>query len=172
MIPLKFYRDDEYVYINNPNGVTKKMTIAEFEDAFEADTSELPSYTSSDAGKVLAVNSGGTGLEWAESSGGSLEFVGTLTYNPSQSSTVEDGQGAEIDLDSASYVDATGTPSATPIAHKLKCFNGYMAYVNVMVVGIYGADSENPPIMAVFNISDTDKSITVDDLFVTYALYN
>ena len=31
MIPLNFYRDDEYVYYNNPNGITKKMTIAEFE---------------------------------------------------------------------------------------------------------------------------------------------
>lgn len=31
MIPLNFYRDDEYVYYNNPNGITKKMTIADFE---------------------------------------------------------------------------------------------------------------------------------------------
>ena len=33
MIPLNFYRDDEYVYYNNPNGITKKMTIADFESA-------------------------------------------------------------------------------------------------------------------------------------------
>lgn len=31
MIPLNFYRDDNYVYYNNPNGITKKMTIADFE---------------------------------------------------------------------------------------------------------------------------------------------
>ena len=31
MIPLNFYRDDEYVYYNNPNGITKKVTIADFE---------------------------------------------------------------------------------------------------------------------------------------------
>ena len=31
MIELKFYRDDEYVYYNNPNGITKKITIADFE---------------------------------------------------------------------------------------------------------------------------------------------
>lgn len=31
MIPLNFYRDDEYVYYNNPNGITKKITIADFE---------------------------------------------------------------------------------------------------------------------------------------------
>lgn len=31
MIEIKFYRDDEYVYYNNPNGITRKMTIAEFE---------------------------------------------------------------------------------------------------------------------------------------------
>lgn len=33
MIPLNFYRDDEYVYYNNPNGITKKMSIADFESA-------------------------------------------------------------------------------------------------------------------------------------------
>lgn len=31
MIPLNFYRDDEYVYYNNPNGITRKMSIADFE---------------------------------------------------------------------------------------------------------------------------------------------
>lgn len=33
MIPLNFYRDDNYVYYNNPNGITKKMSIADFESA-------------------------------------------------------------------------------------------------------------------------------------------
>ena len=70
MIPLNFYRDDNYVYYNNPNGITKKMTISDFEAVFNADASELPTYNSSDGGKVLAVNSGGTGLEWSESGGG------------------------------------------------------------------------------------------------------
>ena len=93
MIPLKFYRDDNYVYYNNPNGITKKMTIADFESLMSNESelpaytssnngevlsvdsdgdlewaslppAELPAYTSSDGGKVLAVNSGGTGLEW------------------------------------------------------------------------------------------------------------
>lgn len=73
MIPVRFYRDDEYVYYNNPNGITKKMTIADFEAVFNADTSELPTYTSSDGGKVLTVNSGGTGLEWSENSGSGVE---------------------------------------------------------------------------------------------------
>lgn len=31
MIPINFYRDDEYVYYNNPNGITRKMSIADFE---------------------------------------------------------------------------------------------------------------------------------------------
>lgn len=37
MIPLNFYRDDNYVYYNNPNGITKKMTIAEFEAVMSGD---------------------------------------------------------------------------------------------------------------------------------------
>ena len=31
MIPLRFFRDKTHVYINNPQGITKQMTIAEFE---------------------------------------------------------------------------------------------------------------------------------------------
>ena len=31
MIPLSFFRDKTHVYINNPDGITKQMTIAEFE---------------------------------------------------------------------------------------------------------------------------------------------
>ena len=34
MIELKFYRDDEYVYINNPDGTTKRATIEDFEKVF------------------------------------------------------------------------------------------------------------------------------------------
>lgn len=99
MIPLNFYRDDEYVYYNNPNGITKKMTIADFESMMSNESelpeysssnqgevlsvdsdgyldwtslppAELPVYTSSDGGKVLAVNSVGTGVEWDEPQSG------------------------------------------------------------------------------------------------------
>ena len=52
MIELKFYRDDEYVYINNPDGTTRKVAIEDFEGAFDVDTSELPAYTSSDKGVI------------------------------------------------------------------------------------------------------------------------
>lgn len=62
MIPMTFYRDDEYVYYNNPNGITKKMTIAEFEAMMSGD-SELPAYSSSNSGEVLSVDSDGD-LEW------------------------------------------------------------------------------------------------------------
>lgn len=85
MIPLNFYRDDDYVYYNNPNGITKKMTIADFEAVFDADSSELPSYTSSDGGKVLTVNSGGTGLEWGEVSG---DIQIRFTDNISETTTI------------------------------------------------------------------------------------
>lgn len=99
MIPLNFYRDDDYVYYNNPNGITKKMTIADFESMMSNESElpeyssssqgkvlsvdsdgdlewaslppdELPAYSSSDGGKVLAVNSGGTGVEWDEPQSG------------------------------------------------------------------------------------------------------
>lgn len=31
MIEMKYYRDNEYVYINNTDGITKKISIADFE---------------------------------------------------------------------------------------------------------------------------------------------
>lgn len=31
MIPLRFYRDKSHVYVNNPDGITKQMSIADFE---------------------------------------------------------------------------------------------------------------------------------------------
>lgn len=34
MIEMKFYRDDEYVYLNNPDGTTKRATIEDFEKVF------------------------------------------------------------------------------------------------------------------------------------------
>ena len=81
MIELKFYRDDEYVYINNPDGTTKRVAIEDFEAMFDVDTSELPAYTSSDAGKVLVVNNDGTGLEWGESGIEHKTITATLANN-------------------------------------------------------------------------------------------
>lgn len=37
MIEMKFYRDDEYVYINNPDGTTKRATIEDFESAISGE---------------------------------------------------------------------------------------------------------------------------------------
>lgn len=64
MIPLKFYRDDNYVYYNNPNGITKKMTIAEFEAMMSGEGgSDIPEHSSSNQGEVLSVDANGD-LEW------------------------------------------------------------------------------------------------------------
>ena len=38
MIPVHFYRDKDYVYINNTDGITKKMTIEEFNACFSDDS--------------------------------------------------------------------------------------------------------------------------------------
>ena len=37
MIELKFYRDDEYVYINNPDGTTKRVAVEDFESAISGE---------------------------------------------------------------------------------------------------------------------------------------
>lgn len=42
MIEMKFYRDDEYVYINNPDGTTRKMTIEEFDEWLNPPEPEPP----------------------------------------------------------------------------------------------------------------------------------
>lgn len=103
MIELKFYRDDEYVYINNPDGTTKRVAIEDFESAFDVDTSVLPAYTSSDAGKVLAVNSDGTGIEWGESGG--LTVVGYMvaTIDEQYPASINPSSSSEVTLNSISY---------------------------------------------------------------------
>lgn len=64
MIPLNFYRDDEYVYYNNPNGITKKMTIAEFEAVMSGEGGgDIPEHSSSNQGEVLSVDANGD-LVW------------------------------------------------------------------------------------------------------------
>lgn len=103
MIELKFYRDDEYVYINNPDGTTKRVAIEDFEAIFDVDTAELPAYTSSDAGKVLVVNSDGTGLEWGEAS--SLAVVGYMiaAIDEQNPVTISPTSSSEVTLDSIGY---------------------------------------------------------------------
>ena len=39
MIEMTFYRDDEYVYINNPDGTTKRVPIEDFESAISGEGS-------------------------------------------------------------------------------------------------------------------------------------
>lgn len=64
MIPLNFYRDNEYVYYNNTLGVTKKMTIAEFESLMSGEGgSAIPEHSSSNQGEVLSVDANGD-LVW------------------------------------------------------------------------------------------------------------
>lgn len=96
MITLKFYRDDEYVYINNPNGTTKQMSIEDFFSVFDVDTSVLPAYTLSDAGKILTVNNAGTGLEWGESGGVDYLYPVTITYDETTDSFTLDKTYNEI----------------------------------------------------------------------------
>ena len=110
MIKMTFYRDDEYVYINNPDGTTKKMSIADFESVFGADTSELPAYTSADSGKVLTVNNDGTGLEWGEIASIDYLYPVTVTYNSETDSYTLDKTYNEIlgALNDGKYVIGIG----------------------------------------------------------------
>lgn len=110
MIELKFYRDDEYVYINNPDGTTKRVAIEDFENTFNVDTSELPAYTSSDAGKVLVVNNDGTGLEWGEMPSIDYLYPVTVTHNSETDSYTLDKTYNEIlgALNSGKYVIGIG----------------------------------------------------------------
>lgn len=110
MIPLKFYRDDEYVYINNPDGTTKRVAIDDFESVFDVDTSELPAYTSADSGKVLTVNNDGTGLEWGDIASIDYLYPVTVTYNSETDSYTLDKTYNEIldALNAGKYVIGIG----------------------------------------------------------------
>lgn len=64
MIPLRFFKDKTHVYVNNPSGITKKMTIAEFEAMMNGEGgSDIPEHSSSNQGDVLSVDADGD-LVW------------------------------------------------------------------------------------------------------------
>lgn len=64
MIPLRFFRDKTHVYVNNPDGTTKQMTIAEFEAMLSGEGGgDIPEYSPSNQGDVLSVDAGGD-LVW------------------------------------------------------------------------------------------------------------
>lgn len=76
----------------------------------EVDTSILPVIGEGDAGKVLSVNAGETGVEWAEPSGGGSDFLAvnleiSMTSLSAFSVTSCDKTGAEINA-----AAAAGTP--------------------------------------------------------------
>ena len=64
MIPLRFFRDKTHVYVNNPDGTTIKMSIAEFESMLNGEGgSDIPAHSSSNMGDVLSVDANGD-LVW------------------------------------------------------------------------------------------------------------
>lgn len=60
MVEIKFYRDDTYVYVNNPTYPTVKMTIAKFNEILAG----LPAIGEGDDDKVLTVVEGAPA--WAD----------------------------------------------------------------------------------------------------------
>lgn len=63
MIPLRFFRDKTHVYINNPDGTTKKMSIADFEAMLNGGGGDIPEHSSANQGEVLSVDADGD-LVW------------------------------------------------------------------------------------------------------------
>lgn len=147
MIPLNFYRDNEYVYYNNPNGITKKMTISDFE-AMMSDESELPAYTSSDGGKVLTVNSGGTGLEWGEVSGGNDFRVHITTSGDTMTSASPFSSIAEA-MEAHKFVYVTIDGSSESMSDQIFGFVQYTEAapedneynVSIIVIASYGIEN-------------------------------
>lgn len=143
MIELKFYRDDEYVYINNPDGTTKRVPIEDFENTFNVDTAELPAYTSSDAGKVLAVNSGGTGVEWDESQSIDYLYPITVIYNEQSTSYTVDKTYAEIlsAMDSGKFCIGVGDITPYLVGRYFYSGNTYIQFFDFNLV-LPGTESQ------------------------------
>ena len=136
MIPLKFYRDDEYVYINNPDGTTKRVPIEDFESVFDVDTAELPAYTSSDGGKVLTVNNDGTGLEWGEIASIDYLYPITIGYDEQTYSYTVDKTYAEIlsAMDSGKFCIGIGDISPYLVGRYFYSGATYIQFYNLNVV--------------------------------------
>lgn len=71
---------------------------------WEAVSSDLPTYTSADNGKVLTVNSGGTGVEWAEGGSSLPSITGNANKFLKVKSNASDVQWATVrEVPSPSY---------------------------------------------------------------------
>ena len=95
MIPLKFFRDKTHVYVNNPKGITKKMTIADFEEMMSGGGSDLPEYSPSNQGEVLSVDSDGD-LAWVSLQQGASVLIVNELYNETDDYTYLDKSFSEI----------------------------------------------------------------------------
>ena len=182
MIPLKFYRDDNYVYYNNPNGITKKMSIADFE-ALMGGECELPTYSSSNSGEVLAVDSDGD-LEWKSlpAPSGGLEYVGYLTLQNKNTSDIANGTARDCAINDISELyDKNGNTIVDVPNYDVAFLVGFYAgdqNFNGTFKGYRGSilPEDAPlfqyaPTMRISN--STGNSLTVADgtLFMSYCLY-
>lgn len=158
---LKFQGDGGYVYVQYPLPLPKtqtaqgkflQVTDAEYGTMSWTAINGVPDYTSADASKVLTVNSGATGVEWATPSGGGSSV--TTIVAPYPSNYTASGQSAIFDFTSASspptLVSGRQLLQVTAMIDGFSNFGGDTGYVYINYSADYDDGSSWTPISGLF----------------------
>lgn len=185
MIPLRFFRDKTHVYVNNPSGITKKMTIAEFEQMMSGSGggSDIPEHSSSNQGEVLSVDADGD-LVWKAlpPAGGGLDYVGFLTLQNKNTSSIANGAARDCPInDIKDIYDIDGNTTTVIPDFDLAIFVGFYAgdqNFNGTFKGyqssIGPADAplfEYAPTMRISNSTGNSLAVADGTLEMSYCLY-
>lgn len=182
MIPLRFFRDKTHVYINNPDGTTKKMTIAEFEAMLEGSGgggSDIPEHSSSNQGEVLSVDSNGD-LVWTSLPpvGGGLEYAGYLVLKNKNTSAIANGSYRDCGVNDIKEIyDKNGNVVESVPSFDIAILVSF--YTHGYQFGGYQAailPSDAPsfqyaPTMRIYNNSGNSLSISDGELDMEFSLY-
>lgn len=184
MIPLRFFRDKSHVYVNNPDGTTIKMSIAEFESMLNGEGgSDIPEHTSSNQGEVLSVDANGD-LVWKTlpPAGGGLEYVGYLILDNKNTSNIANGAFRDCSVNNVKELyDEEGNTITTIPDFDIAIFVGFYAGDQTFNGTFKGYQSQIGPADAplfqyapTMRISNsTGNALTVADgtLSMEYCLY-
>lgn len=148
MIPLRFFRDKTHVYVNNPDGITKQMTIADFEAMLNG------SGGGSGSGGVLVVKTlydeGGTShldKTYAEICSAISEGKLVITYEFDKDEETGTFYTAFTGLINNAYVDGDTDANVVEIFTSSGSVGVIHHYVEAEGVLVFDYDEQIPPLL-------------------------
>lgn len=176
MIPLRFYRDKTHVYVNNPDGSTKKMSIADFEAMLNGSGGggDIPEHSSSNQGDVLSVDANGD-LVWKTlpPAASGLQVVGYMMCENTDAVSIPAGTYVEpVPLTVSALYDADYQELESAPSFRL----GLLTWASINSAcsfdGYYAPDpvSDYDPTCLVSNKTQNSVTISAQDINMQFIL--